>query len=94
MNYLLNKPLSTVASGGSKTPFKERAGLISRRYCISHPPDIVRITDIKKSPLWRSVELSALNILRFRHLEANSSIRNYGCQTDYSVLKKSPNAKV
>ena len=69
-----------MASGGSKTPFKERAGLISRRYCISHPPDIVRITDIKKSPLWRSVELSALNILRFRHLEANSNIRILGCQ--------------
>nr|DAT02998.1 MAG TPA: hypothetical protein [Caudoviricetes sp.] len=31
-----------------------------------------------------------MNILRFRHLEANSSIRNYGCQTDYSVLKKNP----
>lgn len=37
-----------LASGDSETPYKVRAGRISFRYCISRPPDIVRITDIKK----------------------------------------------
>nr|DAX33799.1 MAG TPA: hypothetical protein [Caudoviricetes sp.] len=50
MSICLKQATFDSGVGRFENPLKERAGLISRRYCISRPPDIVRITDIKKSP--------------------------------------------